>query len=59
VKKFKVVITTIATNTYYVVAKDWEEAENIASSGGLLPAHGKEYDGGIDSEEIEDYGLIR
>ena len=57
-KKFKVEIQTIVTNTYYVVAKDWEEAEEIAFSGGLLPAHSKEYEGGIDSEEVEDYGLV-
>ena len=58
-KKFKVEIQTIVTNTYYVVAKDWEQAEDIAFSGNLPPTHSKEYEGGIDSEEVEDYGLVR
>ena len=57
-KKFKVEIQTTVTHTYYVVAKDWEEAEDIAYSGNLPPAYSKEYDGPIDSEEVEDYGFV-
>lgn len=53
-KTFKVEIKTVIVDTYYVVAKDWEEAEDIAFSGDLLPAHSKQYEGGIDSEEVDD-----
>jgi len=57
-KNFKVNIQTTVTNTYYVIAEDWEQAEEVAFSGNVPPTYSKEFEGPIDSEEVEDYGLV-
>ena len=46
-------ITRTITNRYIVTAKDYEEAEDIASFGDLDPVYIKDGDEVIDTEEIK------
>ena len=51
--QFQVDITRTVTNRYFVTAKDYEEAEDIALFGDLDPVYIKDGDEVIDTEEIK------
>jgi len=54
--KFEVRVTRTITESFFVDAEDWEEAEDIVQQGDIKPYRTKEGEDFYDTDEVDDDG---